>query len=245
MSIVTITTGPEGREFNGPLMPPIWNGTDEGFREGQIYYDITGVLDGDPGPIYWDGDEWKKYASGIATTPTLDAVTTVGNSTLNGINVGYCQAQSPGGTPQLSCLAEGSTAILQAGPDPDNPGTFVSDLILQGDTNRLLLPETGSLVVRTVTTQTQIIEINNDGRVTGAAATGANDFVVLSQIRRSFIYSTATTLPVILDLSTVNSLFANYDDVQVTNVTDATPNSIYLKRTGATTWDYIIMNKLT
>lgn len=127
--LVTITTGPEKREFNGPLMVPIWDGMAPGYRAGQIYYDVSGTLDGTPGPIYWDGSAWKKYAIGT--------------------------------------------------------------------------------------------------------------------LRRYLQYNTATTVSAILNLSTVNSLFAAYDDVQVTNLTDATGNSISFKRTGASTWDYVIMNKLT
>lgn len=65
MYLSTVTTGSEKREFNGPVLLPIWNGAD-GFREGQIAYDADGVVDPDNGPslIYWDGTQWLVIGSG-------------------------------------------------------------------------------------------------------------------------------------------------------------------------------------
>lgn len=87
MYITKIVTGPEEREINGPLKPPLWNGSQPGTRVGQIYYDASGALDGTAGPIYWDGAVWKKYggASFISSaSASYSAAQRVGN-TLTGI----------------------------------------------------------------------------------------------------------------------------------------------------------------
>lgn len=85
-----IVTGPETREFNGPLLPPIWNGSLPGTREGQIYYDLAGTLDGLPGPIYWDGLIWKKYggAAFVASDGNLLTAQRLG-STIIGVKDRY------------------------------------------------------------------------------------------------------------------------------------------------------------
>jgi len=246
----TVTTGPEGREFNGPLMPPIWNGTAPGFREGQIYYDIAGVLDGTPGPIYWDGSVWQKYASGSGGVPNLNDVVHQGNSTDIGI---IAQQLSAVENTSMSTLARVTcyNAFVGAELELQTFGVDLGDDNIARHANIKFDAELNQVIITRGTTlditngSTTIVQVLSSGEVLGIPGNAPNNFVTLSQIRIHFQYDTATTTAAILNLSTVNSLFASYDEVRVTNITDATGSSIHLSRTGASTWDYVVMNKLT
>lgn len=65
MFLNTVTTGSERREFNGPVLMPIWDGN-AGWREGQLAYDADGIIDPDAGPslICWDGTQWVLIGAG-------------------------------------------------------------------------------------------------------------------------------------------------------------------------------------
>lgn len=86
LSTQGIVTGPESREINGPLKPPIWNGTQPGAREGQHAFDADGDLDGIPGPIWWDGTVWVRYGTGTGTGQNIANTDLVmdGDRTLSG-----------------------------------------------------------------------------------------------------------------------------------------------------------------
>lgn len=244
-----IVTGTEGFQCNGPLQIPLYNGL-PGTRVGQIAFDADAVLFTPASPIYWDGTAWIQFAASSATN--LQSVTDNGSITTNDMTIddttdgAQFLVQSTVGSTISSKVAgtnsevattsrlngEAILNILATNPD----GTVGIAKAMIGRYTDLLFVNASEVATNTIFA---------DGRMNGSAATAANDFVIKSQIRINFTYTTATTMGAILNLANVNSLFANYDDVQVTNITDATDNSILFKRTGVSTWDYVVMNKLT
>lgn len=88
MFLNIITTGIEAREFNGPVLLPQFDGVD-GLRAGQLAYDNSGLLDGTPGLIVWDGSQWLKVAVAGSIIDFGDGVT---DSAGNGIPEGVVSA---------------------------------------------------------------------------------------------------------------------------------------------------------
>lgn len=143
MSIGIVTYGLESVEFNGPLMPPIWDG-EPGLRTGQIAYDEDGSVspaDG-PGPIWWDGSEWKRSAT-AGTAPDLQQVTDVGAITTNSIQVDKTGVSDVVGVSQIAASANSSEALaaLQAFSVDDGVGGLLhlAQLLLQATTCSIVL----------------------------------------------------------------------------------------------------------
>lgn len=244
-----IVTGVEGFQCNGPLQIPLYNGS-PGTRVGQLAFDADHLLFTPASLIYWDGTAWQQLAS--SSLNNLQIVTDNGHTTTNDMDI----TNPSGGSQFLVSGSAGSVLVARVvGPNSeaalaarDNGEAILNILATSPDgtvgiAKAMIGRYTDLHFVNASEVDTNILYA--DGRMSGTAATGANDFVTKAQIRISNTYVTATTMAAILNLANVNSLFAAYDDVEVTNITDAPDNSIFFKRTGAATWDYVIMNKLS
>ena len=244
-----IVTGAEGFQCNGPLQLPLYNGS-PGTRVGQIAYDATAALFTPAGIVYWDGAAWGQISTAAGTN--LQTVTDNGHTTSNDMSIDNPEGGSeflvnggtlsvltarvtgPNSESRLIARDNGEVMLSLLATSPDGTTGVAKAMVARY--NDLLFVDSSEVATNTMFA---------DGRMNGSAATAVNDFVIKSQIRINFTYTTATTMSTILNLGNVNTLFAAYDDVQVTNITDATDNSIFFKRTGAATWDYVIMNKLS
>lgn len=244
-----IVTGVEGFQCNGPLQIPLYNGS-PGTRAGQIAYDADAILFTPAGIVYWDSTEWAQIST--ASAINLQTVTDSGYITTNNMTI-----NNPSGSGEFLVIGNEGSAIATRVVGPNSEASLGARANGEALLNILATSPDGTAgIARAMIGRYSDLQFVNasevatntifsDGRMNGSAATATNDFVTKSQIRINFTYTTATTMSAILSLSNVNTLFAAYDDVQVTNITDATDNSIFFKRTGSATWDYVIMNKLS
>lgn len=138
MFLSIIVTGPEARQFNGPVMLPLWDGQ-PGMREGQLAYDATGVVDGTPGLIMWNGSNWVK--AGITAIPDLQQITDEGASTDNNITTyktileEVAQFISTASASSLSSIA----ALQSFISNPGSGNTSFAQLVLQANVARILV----------------------------------------------------------------------------------------------------------
>lgn len=115
MFLTTVTTGLEKREFNGPVLLPIWDGED-GTRQGQIAYDDAGTVDPGIGPglIWWDGVSWHRMSSST-DVPDLQEVTNEGAVTDNSMAVRITGADGPTADMEVSANLGAALVMIRAG----------------------------------------------------------------------------------------------------------------------------------
>lgn len=129
-------------------------------------------------------NHWVPLLSSV-TIPTFQEVTAEGNVTntdvhINGLSKGLT-INSIGGThgAQVQLFdASGSAAFLQAFP-ADIPGRSWSQLVLQGDTNKIV---TSNDLSFSTGGSFNYATIHTDGRITGKQGLGPNDFATVSQL---------------------------------------------------------------
>lgn len=236
-----VVTGPEAREFNGPLKPPLWNGTQPGSRVGQHAFDADGTIDGTPGPIWWDGTVWIRYGTGSGTGENIANTDLVmnGDRTLSGSENNYTLefndlgqlilhvVLTGAGTMQL--LNEGATVISAA-----------STLELTSTGNNVIITALGSISLNAGSIAASSLvsgDVNNKKFV--VADNGGNLSVQGIGGIVNVPYTSAVTSDQILTNSFLNGLFATADigtQKIFTNITDAPGNTAVAIMHSAATW---------
>lgn len=118
-------------------------------------------------------------------TPTLQSVTTQGNTTTTDINISATNPLTEVSQYTVTNTSSQSNSALQV--IYDSIGSIgISQLLLQGNDSNRIIFSNNDLLFR-LDDETPVATLHTDGRMTGSQGTGNNDFVTLIQIPKTGI----------------------------------------------------------